>query len=59
MSFEEFQDGHRGGPLGYGSNLGYRNAVILAILNLCVTVMSPIKYQLNRTYGLGEDIGTE
>ena len=39
----EFQDGRRGG------HLGYRNGTILAILNLCVTVMSPIKFQLNQT----------
>ena len=43
MSFEEFQDG------GPGSHLGYRNGTILAILNLCVTVMPPIKFQLNQT----------
>ena len=32
-------------------HLGYRNGTILAILNLCVTVivMPPIKFQLNRT----------
>ena len=36
MSFEELQDGHR-----YG-HLGYQNRTILAILNLCVTVMPPI-----------------
>ena len=47
MSFEQFQDGRRGG------HLGYRNGTILAILNLCVTVMPPIKFQLNRTWGLG------
>ena len=40
MLFEEFQD---------GGHLGYRNGTILAILNLCVTVMPPIKFQLNRT----------
>ena len=40
MSFEEFQD---------GSHLGYRNGTTLAILNLCVSVMPPIKFQLNRT----------
>ena len=45
MSFEEFQDSH----------LGYLNRTILAILNLCVTVISPIKFQLNLTYSL--DIG--
>ena len=43
MSFEEFQDGHHGG------HLGYRNGIILEIFNLCVTVMPPIKFQLNRT----------
>ena len=36
--------------------LGYRKGTMLAILNLCVTVMPPIKFQLNRTYGLGEDV---
>ena len=43
MSFEEFQDGHPGG------HLGYRNGTSLGILNLCVTVMPPNKFQLNRT----------
>ena len=33
MLFEEFQDGRHGG------HLGYRNKTILAVLNLCVTVM--------------------
>ena len=28
--------------------------MILAILNLCVTVMPPIKFQLNWTYSLGD-----
>ena len=50
MSFEKFQDGHCGG------HPGYQNGMILAILNLCVTVMPPIKFCLNRTYGLGEDV---
>ena len=50
FSFEEFQDGHRGG------HLGYRNRTILAILNLGVTVMPPIKFWLNLTYGLGGDV---
>ena len=36
--------------------LGYRNRTILAILNLYVTVMPPIKFQLNPTYGLGGDV---
>ena len=47
LSFEEFQDGYHDG------HLGYRNGTILAILNLCVTVMPPIKFELNWTYGLG------
>ena len=50
MSFEEFQDGrHRG-------HLGYWNRTILAILNLCVTVMLPIKFLLNPTYSFGGDV---
>ena len=43
MLFEEFQDGPRGG------HLGYRNGTTLAILNFCVTAMPPIKFQLNQT----------
>ena len=43
LSFEEFQDGHHGG------HLGYWNGTILAILNLCVTMMPSIKFQLNLT----------
>ena len=35
--------------LKHGGHLGYWNGTILAILNLCVTVISPIKFQLNRT----------
>ena len=50
MSFDEFQDGSHGG------RLGYRNGMILSILNLCVTVMPPIKFQLNQTYFLGGDV---
>ena len=50
MSFEEFQYGRRGG------HFGYQNGTIFAILNLCVTVMTPIKFRLNRTYGLGGDV---
>ena len=38
MSFEEFQDGHHGG------HLGYRNGMILAILNLYVAPMPLIKF---------------
>ena len=41
MSFEEFQDGLRVG------HLGYWNRTLLAILNLSVTVMPPIKFELN------------
>ena len=50
MSFEEFQD------VRHGGHLGYRNGTILAFLNLCVTVMLPIKIWLNPTYGLGGDV---
>ena len=50
MLFEEFQDGHHGG------HLGYLNRRVLAILNLCVTVMLPIKFWLNPNYGLGGDV---
>ena len=47
MSFEEFQDGIHGG------HLGYRSGTTLAILNLYVAPMPPIKFWLNPTYGLG------
>ena len=50
MSFEAFQDGHHGGHLGYG------NRTVLAILNLYVAPMPPIKFQLNLIYGLGGDV---
>ena len=50
MSFEEFQDGRHGG------HLGYQNGTILAILNLYVTWMPNIKFQLNLTYGFGGDV---
>ena len=50
VSFEEFQDGC------YGGHLGYLNGRILAILNLCVTVMLPIKFWLNPIYGFGGDV---
>ena len=45
-----YQDGHHGG------HLGYRNGTILAILNLYVAPMSPIKFQLNLTYSLRGDV---
>ena len=50
MSFEEFQDGP------HGSHLGHRNRMILAILNLHVATMPPTKFQLNPTYGSGDDV---
>ena len=50
MLFEEYQDGHHSG------HLGYRNGMILAILNLCVTLMPPIQFWLNPTLGLGGDV---
>ena len=50
MSFEKFQDGR------HGSHLGYQNGMILAILNLYVAPMPPIKFRLNLTCGLGEDV---
>ena len=50
MFFEEFQDGH------HGSNLGYQNGTILAILNDYNATMPPIKIWLNLTYGLGGDV---
>ena len=46
MWFEEFQD---------GANLWYQNGTILAILNIYVALMPPIKLWLNPTYGLGGD----
>ena len=48
MSFEEFQDGP------HGNHLGYRNRTVLAILNLYVTPMPPIKFRLNLTKVLKE-----
>ena len=50
MSFQDFQDGHCSG------HLGYQNAMILAILNLYVAPMPTIKFKLNPTNGLGEVI---
>ena len=50
MLFEEFQDGHHGG------NLGYWNGMILAMFNLYVTPMPLINFRLNLTYGLGGDV---
>ena len=42
--------------MSFEGHLGYWNGMILAILNLCVTVMPPIKFQLNWTKGLGGNI---
>ena len=53
MSFEEFQDGLRGG------HLGYRNGTIFASLNLYVTVMPSIKFLLNLIYGSEEMLSEE
>ena len=47
MSTEEFQDGQ------HGIQLGYRQRMILAILNFCVTVLLPTKFWLNLTFCLG------
>ena len=43
----------------YGHHVGhlwYWNRMTLAILNLYVALMPPIKFQLNPTYGLGGDV---
>ena len=50
MLSEEFQDGRHGG------HLGYRNVTILAILNLYVAPMPPLKFRLNLTYGFEGDV---
>ena len=46
MWFEDFQDGRSVG------HLGYWNRTILAILNLYVTLMHPVKFRFNPNYGL-------
>ena len=51
MLFEEFQDGRHGG------HLGYQKRTILAILNLYVTPISPIKFRLNPTYSQMVHVG--
>ena len=38
----------------HDGHLGYQNGCILAIVNLFVSLMPPIKFRLNLTYGLGE-----
>ena len=47
MSLEDFQESH---------NPAYQNRKLLAILNRHVAPMPPTKFQLNRTYCLGEDV---
>ena len=49
MLFEELQENPHGG------HLGYWNGTILAILNLCVTVMPPINFQLNHGLTVWEE----
>ena len=44
MLFEEFQDDHHGGHLGYSKGM------ILAILNLYVAQMPPTTFWLNLTW---------
>ena len=50
ISFEEFQDGRHGGYLGY------RNEIILALLNLHVAPMPHNKFGINQTKGSGTDV---
>ena len=50
MWFQDFREGCPGG------HLGYWNERILAILNLYVALMLPIKFRLNPSYGLGGDV---
>ena len=50
MRYEDFHDGHLGGHLRYPIR------TILAILNLYVTLMPPIKFGLNPHYGLDGDV---
>ena len=50
MSFEDFQDAHHGG------HLGYWNGTNLAILNLHVAPMPPTRVRLNPTYRFGADV---
>ena len=51
--FEEFQDGHSGSHLGYGIG------TILAILNLYVALMPPIKFGLHLTYMVWEEMSVD
>ena len=53
LTIEDLQDGCCGG------HLGYRNKMVLAILNLHVTQMPPCKFWLNLTYHSGEKLRFE
>ena len=50
LTTENFQDGRLGG------HFGYRNKMLLAIMNLYVTPMPPIKFRLNQTYYSGDEV---
>ena len=66
MWFQDFQDGLLWWPSWISERndfsnseslcLGYMNGTILAILNLYVALMLPIKYWLNPAYFLGGDV---
>ena len=51
ITTEDFQDGRH---YGHGGHLRYWKRMILAILNLYVAPMPPIKFQLNLHYSLGD-----
>ena len=44
----DFQDG------GFGGHLGFPIKIILAIFDLHVTLILPLKFQVNRYFGSGE-----
>ena len=50
MLFKELQDGRCSG------HLKCQNRTILAILNLCVSLMPPTKFRLNSTHSSGADV---
>ena len=52
MLFEEFQ----GGPKARLRPSWIAEGTILAILNVCLTVKLPIKFQLKPTKGVGADV---
>ena len=55
MAFQDFQDGHHGGHLGYWY-LGYWYQTSSAILNLHVTLMPPTQFGLSLTYRSGAEV---